>query len=95
MIHCIPCYPIKVGDCFWIARIVMKHSLSVSEFQTVSSVHVANDPFQVVSVHYVRDSSVVSVLVLSTAKALDIVLTNGGQCHIPLHRVDRGVVQSG
>ena len=39
----------------------MKHSFSVSELQTVCSVHVANDPSQVVSVDYVRDSGVVSV----------------------------------
>ena len=39
----------------------MKHSFSVSELQTVCSVHVANDPSQVVSVYYVRDSGVVSV----------------------------------
>ena len=49
---------ITVEDCFWITRLVMKHSL-VS--QTVCSVHVANDPSQVVSVYYVRDSGVVSV----------------------------------
>ena len=55
-----------VGDCFWIARLVMKHSLSVSELQTVCSVHIANDPFQVVSVYYVRDSGVVSVEVLDS-----------------------------
>ena len=34
---------ITVKDCFWIARLVMKHSLSVSELQTVCSVHVAKD----------------------------------------------------
>ena len=39
----------------------LKHSFSVSELQTVCSVHVANDPSQVVSVYYVRDSGVVSV----------------------------------
>ena len=39
----------------------MKHCFSVSELQTVCSVHVANDPSQVVSVYYVRDSGVVSV----------------------------------
>ena len=44
----------------------MKHSFSVSELQTVCSVHVANDPSQVVSVHYVRDSGVVSVEVLDS-----------------------------
>ena len=46
----------------------MKHSFSVSELQTVCSVHVANDPSQVASVHYVRDScvSVVSVEVLDS-----------------------------
>ena len=86
---------ITVEDCFWIARLVMKHSFSVSELQTVRSVHVANDPSQVVSVHYVRDSGVVSVEVLdsqqSTAKALDIFPTNGGQCHTPPHRVGRAV----
>ena len=38
----------------------MKHSLSVSELQTVCSVHVANYPFQV------RDSGVVSVAVLDS-----------------------------
>ena len=52
---------ITVKDCFWIARLVMKHSFSVSELQTVCSVHVADDPSQVVSVYYVRDSGVVSV----------------------------------
>ena len=52
---------ITVEDCFWITRLVMKHSFSVSELQTVCSVHVANDPSQVVSVYYVRDSGVVSV----------------------------------
>ena len=46
----------------------MKHSLSVSELQTVCSVHVDNDPFQVVSVHYVRDSGVVSVKVFDSLK---------------------------
>ena len=51
-------------DWFWIARLVMKHSFSVSELQTVCSV--ANDPSQVVSVHYVRDSGVVSVEVLDS-----------------------------
>ena len=55
---------ITVEDCFWIARLVMKHSFSVSELQTVCSVHVANDPSQVVSVHYVRESGVVSVFQL-------------------------------
>ena len=44
----------------------MKHIFSVSELQTVCSVHVANDPSQVVSVHYVRDSGVVSVEVLDS-----------------------------
>ena len=44
----------------------MKHSFSVSELQTVCSVHVANDPSQVVSVHYVRDSGVVSVELLDS-----------------------------
>ena len=44
----------------------MKRSFSVSELQTVCSVHVANDPSQVVSVHYVRDSGVVSVEVLDS-----------------------------
>ena len=39
----------------------MKHSFSVSELQTVCSVHVANDPSRVVSIHYVCDSGVVSV----------------------------------
>ena len=57
---------ITVEDCFWIARLVMKHSFIVSELQTVCSVHVANDPSQVVSVHYVRDSGVVSVEVLDS-----------------------------
>ena len=57
---------ITVEDCFWIARLVMKHSFSVSELQTVCSVHVANDPSQVVSVHYVRDSGVVIVEVLDS-----------------------------
>ena len=37
---------ITVEDCFWIARLVMKHSFSVSELQTVCSIHVANDPIQ-------------------------------------------------
>ena len=44
----------------------MKHSFSVSELQTVCSIHVANDPSQVVSVHYVRDSGVVIVEVLDS-----------------------------
>ena len=44
----------------------MKHSLSVSELQTVCSVHVANDPSQIVFIHYVRDSGVVSVEVLDS-----------------------------
>ena len=57
---------ITVEECFWIARLVMKHSFSVSELQTVCCVHVANDPSQVVSVHYVRDSGVVSVAVLDS-----------------------------
>ena len=57
---------ITVEDCFWITRLVMKHSFSVSELQTVCSVHVANDPSQVVSIHYVRDSGVVSVEVLDS-----------------------------
>ena len=57
-------YHITVEDCFWITRLLMKHSFSVSELQTVCSVHVTNDPSQVVSVHYVRDSGVVSVAVL-------------------------------
>ena len=39
----------------------MKHIFSVSELQTVCSVHVANDHSQVVSVYYDRDSGVVSV----------------------------------
>ena len=34
---------ITVKDCFWITRLVMKRSLSVSELQSVCSVHVAND----------------------------------------------------
>ena len=90
---------ITIEDCFWITRLVMKHSFSVSELQTVCSVHVANDPSQVVSVYYVRDSGVVTSECrrtrLSTAKALDIVPKNGGQCHTPPHRVGRGVEQSG
>ena len=75
----------------------MKHSFSVSELQTVCSVHVANDPSQVVSAHYVRDSGVVSVEVLDSQlpKLWDILPTNGGQCHTPPHVLDRGVVQSG
>ena len=40
----------------------MKHSLSFLELQTVCSDHVDNDPSQVVSVHHVRDSGVVSVV---------------------------------
>ena len=48
---------------YQIARLVKKHSLSVSELQTVCSVHVANDPSQVISVH---DSGVVSVEVLDS-----------------------------
>ena len=44
----------------------MKHSFSLSELQTVCSVHVANDPSQVLSFHYVRDSGVVSVEVLDS-----------------------------
>ena len=57
---------ITVEDCFCIARLVMKHSFRVSELQTVCSVHVANDPSQVISIHYVRDSCVVSVKVLDS-----------------------------
>ena len=57
---------ITVEYCFWIARLVMKHSFSVSELQTVCSVHIANDSSQVVSVHYDRDSGVVSVEVLDS-----------------------------
>ena len=34
---------ITAKDCFWIARLVKKHSSSVSELQTVCSVHVAKD----------------------------------------------------
>ena len=44
----------------------MEHSLSVSELQADCSVHVPNDPSQVVSVYYVRDSGVVSVEVLDS-----------------------------
>ena len=44
----------------------MKHSFSVSELQVVCSFHVANDPSQIVSVHYVCDSGVVSVKVLDS-----------------------------
>ena len=84
---------ITVEDCFWIARLVMKHSFSVSELQTVCSVHVANDPSQVVSVHYVRDSGVVSVEVLDSQ--LPKHCTFCQQCHTPPHRVGRGVVESG
>ena len=57
---------ITVKDCFWIARLVMKHSFTAPELQTVCSVHVANDPSKVVSVHYVCDSGVVSVEVLDS-----------------------------
>ena len=57
---------ITVKDCFWIARLFMKQSFSVSELQTVCFVHVADDHSQVVSVHYVRDSGVVSVEVLDS-----------------------------
>ena len=57
---------ITVEDCFWITRLVMKHSISVSELRTVCSVHVADDHSQVVSVHFVRDSGVVSVEVLDS-----------------------------
>ena len=39
----------------------MNYSFSVSELHTVCFIHVANDPFQIVSVHNVRDSGVVSV----------------------------------
>ena len=38
---------ITIEDCFWIARLVMKHGFSVSELQTVCSVHVANFPIRV------------------------------------------------
>ena len=48
---------ITVEYCYMIS----KHSFSVSELQTVCSVHVANDPSQVVSVYYIRDSGVMSV----------------------------------
>ena len=44
----------------------MNHSFSVSELQTVCSGHVANDPSQVVSVHYVLDNGVVHVEVLDS-----------------------------
>ena len=44
----------------------MKHRVSVSELQTVCSVYEANDPSQVVSVHYFRDSGVVRVEVLDS-----------------------------
>ena len=37
-----------VGYCFWIARLVMGHGITVSELQTVCSVHVADDPFGIV-----------------------------------------------
>ena len=52
----------------------MKHSFSVSELQTVCSVHVANDPSQVVSVYYVRDSGVVSVEELDSQLPFDVYL---------------------
>ena len=42
----------------------MSHGSSVSELRTVFSVHVPDDPFQIVSVHNIRDSGVVSVKVL-------------------------------
>ena len=42
----------------------MNHSFSVSGLQTVC--HVVNDPFKVVSVHYVRYSGLVSVEVLDS-----------------------------
>ena len=57
---------ITVGDCFWIAWLVMKPGLSDSDLQTVCSIHVANDLFQVVFVHFFRDSGVVSVEVLNS-----------------------------
>ena len=44
----------------------MKHGSSVSELQTVYSVHVADDPFQIVFVHNIRDSGVVSVEILDS-----------------------------
>ena len=54
----------------------MNHSFSVSGLRTVCSVHLANDYFQIVSVHNVRDSAVVSVDELDSqlpcAKVLDI-----------------------
>ena len=52
----------------------MKHSFSVSELQTVCSVHVANDPSQIVSVYYVRDSGVVSVEELDSQLPFDVYL---------------------
>ena len=42
----------------------MNHSCRVSELQVVRSAHVANDPFQIVSVDNVRDSGVVNLGVL-------------------------------
>ena len=44
----------------------MDHGCNVSELQAVCSVHIADDHYQIVSVHNVRDSGVVSVEVLDS-----------------------------
>ena len=44
----------------------MNHGCSVSELQTVCFVYVADDSFEMLSVHNVRDSGVVSVEVLDS-----------------------------
>ena len=87
---------IPVEECFWITRLVMKHSFSVSELQTVCSVHVANDPSQVVSVYYVRDSGVVSVEELDSQLPKHWTLCQQmWDSVICCHRVGRWVEQSG
>ena len=90
---------ITVKDCFRVARLVMKHSFSVSELQTVCSVHVANDPSQVLSVHYVRDSDEVSVEVLDSQLPKHWTLCQqmgggGAVSYSASYSVGRGVVQS-
>ena len=56
------------------------------------SVHVADDPFQIVSVHNVRDSDVVNVdcTQLLAAKALDKVPTSGESVILCFKEVTEG-----
>ena len=76
----------------------MDHSFSVSELRTVCSVHVANYPFQVVSVHFVRDSGECQSPQPHYCQSIG----HYGQCAnkwgtIPYSalQIGRGVVQSG